>query len=154
MWRWRARIADRGSRKAGAEAAATAWAAAPTIGHWPWSGPWPWRIAPSDVSGATFHAGGGHLGQAFGHARLPARPGGAPALDDLGRQTQTDQLTRAGRTRATAPVDHDAGQHRVGEFRKLPVLVGLHCVRVHALEVGAQGTARGGCGHGRWPFAC
>lgn len=98
--------------------------------------------------------GGGHLGQALGHARLPARPGGAPALDDLGRQTQTDQLTRAGRTRATALVDHGAGQHRVGEFRKLPVLVGLHCVRVHALEVVAQGTARGGCGHGRWPFAC
>ena len=52
--------------------------------------------ASSDVLGATFRAGGGHLGQTLRHARLPARPGGAPALDDLRRQAQTDQLTRVG----------------------------------------------------------
>jgi hypothetical protein len=49
---------------------------------------------PGTCSGGAFCAWCGPFGQTLCHASLPTGAGGAPTLNDFGRQAKADELTR------------------------------------------------------------
>lgn len=81
-------------------------------------------------------------GEPFGHASLPARTGGSPSIDDVGRQAERNQFPGVLRARPPALVDPGASQHRRGEFRQLLILHGRDLVGIDPAQIRLQGAAR------------
>ena len=120
---------------------------------------WSGRAAPAvarRLEGLGFAVGTrkGQLFKALGHARLPAWTCSLPLREHLWRQPQADHLFRVGRPGAASLLEDGTSEHLVRHLREFFVLFRLDDVRIDALEVRAQSTARSGLVHDRSPSSC
>ena len=88
------------------------------------------------------------------HAGLPSWAGFPPALNDIFRQANGDQLLRICRPRPAAAIHGAARKHFVCKFGKLFVLGRLNDVPINTIQIRAQGWGRCALARGHLLSSC